>query len=523
MSEKVANCSFILGLDGIPWDLLSNWATAGELPNFQRLMQEGASGPLESTMPPTTATAWPSIFTGTRPDQHGIYSFRRLTSSYTHEMNTSNDIKQPTLWDILSPAVVANVPMTYPAQEIDGKMVTGMMTPSKGEEFTHPPELREEIADRIPEYEIGLSWHQYHDREEEFIADLSELLASRRQLMRYLMETEDWELFFFVYTEPDRLQHLIWDEEVILEHYRELDDILGEVMEYVEERNANLFVVSDHGFEPIQNFLHVNTLLEEGGFLNSKESSHRKILSKVGINKENIVSLLTSLGIFFPLLRLFPSDSVHTVADAIPGQHSLYDIDYAETEVFGYAKRNIYLNDSIRFSKGPLSPNEKAELKEDVETFLSSNAVSEKGDPLLTVHDGDRLFPTDPDSPDLVVKGINGTEENTNLSESVIKTGIDKAGAHHREGIFLAWGPNIKSGFSLTRADVFDVAPTILHGCNNPIPQVVPGQVLEIFRAESPPAKNTPTFKKFTVESPKDEDQGDFSEVEERLEGLGYM
>jgi hypothetical protein len=39
-----------------------------------------------------------------------------------------------------------------------------------------------------------------------------------------------------VFTAPDRLQHLNWDETVLLEHYRYLDDILGEVIDYTEER-----------------------------------------------------------------------------------------------------------------------------------------------------------------------------------------------------------------------------------------------------------------------------------------------
>lgn len=82
------------------------------------------------------------------------------------------------------------------------------------------------------------------------------------------MKTQEWELFFFVYTGLDRLQHLIWDEKVLLEYYKEIDEILGEVMEHTEENASDLFIVSDHGFGPISKFVNLNSILAENGFSN---------------------------------------------------------------------------------------------------------------------------------------------------------------------------------------------------------------------------------------------------------------
>lgn len=141
-SSPTAERAFVLGFDGVPWRLIDQWSEEGELPNFARMREEGAAGTLESTQPATTPLAWPSIATGVWPDKHGVYGFQNLSSDYTHEMYTSHDIKQPTLWEQVTPAHVGNVPMTYPAQEIDGTMVTGMMTPSTDKEYTHPPTSR---------------------------------------------------------------------------------------------------------------------------------------------------------------------------------------------------------------------------------------------------------------------------------------------------------------------------------------------------------------------------------------------
>jgi len=88
--------------------------------------------------------------------------------------------------------------MTYPVSEIDGTMVTGMMTPSTDREFTHPPELRDEIESRIPNYEISLDYPEYADRLDDFEVAVDDVLAKRRELMRIQMDraSDDWQLFF---------------------------------------------------------------------------------------------------------------------------------------------------------------------------------------------------------------------------------------------------------------------------------------------------------------------------------------
>jgi Uncharacterized conserved protein len=300
--SEAADRAFILGLDGVPWPLIEPWIDEGELPAFARLVEEGASGPLRSTKPANTPVAWPSIATGTWPDRHGLYEFMKLDPDYSQRPYNREDLRQPPLWAMLSPAVVGNVPMTYPAGGVgdDGKMVAGMMTPTpEADGFTDPPELGEQIREQIPTYKVGLKWHQYGpERRDEFLADFQELFDGRRELLSSLMETDDWRLFFFTFTAPDRLQHLIWDEDVILEHYRELDAVLSKVMDYCERRNATLYVVSDHGFGPVSRTVYVNRALADAGLLTPKESSGvRAALAQTGMTKSRLLGALERVGI----------------------------------------------------------------------------------------------------------------------------------------------------------------------------------------------------------------------------------
>ncbi|MFN2185295.1 MAG: alkaline phosphatase family protein, partial [Anaerolineae bacterium] len=65
----------VIGLDGVTLDLLGPWIEAGELPNLQKLIQEGASGKLRSTLPPISSSSWSSFATGVNPGKHGLVDF----------------------------------------------------------------------------------------------------------------------------------------------------------------------------------------------------------------------------------------------------------------------------------------------------------------------------------------------------------------------------------------------------------------------------------------------------------------
>ncbi|AXR81222.1 alkaline phosphatase family protein [Natrarchaeobaculum sulfurireducens] len=523
VDSSEAGRAFVLGIDGVPWTLLSDWAAAGTLPNFERLIEEGVAAPLESTTPPTTPTAWPSIATGVWPDKHGIYGFQRVESDYTPEMNTSTSLERPALWDLLSPATVGNVPMSYPASEIDGTMVSGMIAPSMNERFTHPPELVDEIEADIPSYRIGLNWYDYADAEERFTADLDSLLAARRALMDRLMEIDDWRLFFFVYTAPDRLQHLIWEEDVILEHYLQLDDILADVLDYVDAHDATLYVVSDHGFGPISQFVHLNTVLSEAGYLEQKsQNATRNSLSQLGVTKSNLLNAVKRVGIDEKrVVKTLPKRLVDGIAEQVPGEHALYDVDFSETVAFAHGPGYVYINDTERFDRGTVAPEDVQSVKRELQTLFEDLTDPETGEPALSVSDGDEVFSTDDDSPDLVVVGRDGYEHKTKIAAQVFTPAGTKAASHRSEGVFFAYGPGIEATGPVDGLEVVDVAPTLLHSVGESIPDHVDGTVrTDLFStARDPTVEDVDVATSEGTETADD----DFGDVEDRLRGLGYM
>lgn len=83
----------VIGLDSTPPELVFNKWRA-DLPNLNRLMEEGSYGPLQSVHPPITVPAWSAMMTGKEPGDLGFYGFRnRKDYSYdAYSIANSTDV-----------------------------------------------------------------------------------------------------------------------------------------------------------------------------------------------------------------------------------------------------------------------------------------------------------------------------------------------------------------------------------------------------------------------------------------------
>lgn len=123
-----------IGMDGASWDIINPMIERGQLPTFQRLKEEGAHGVLESVDCYFTPPAWTSMLSGYRPEKTGVYTFGSWEGKGDVFRTVSSlDVQVPRIWDVASGAgrrvAVINVPVTYPAREVNGIMASGLLTP----------------------------------------------------------------------------------------------------------------------------------------------------------------------------------------------------------------------------------------------------------------------------------------------------------------------------------------------------------------------------------------------------------
>ena len=269
----------VIGLDcAAPELIFDRWLD--DLPNLKSIYRSGLHGALRSCDPPITVPAWSVMMSSKSPGRLGVYGFRnRADHSYDrYSIANSLAIKEDRLWDILSRSgkrsIVIGVPGTYPPSPLNGLMVTDFLTPDTSCEYTHPPELKQEIERVVGEYILDVRDFRSGNKEK-ILADIYEMTRKRFQLARHLLAKEDWDYFMMVEMGIDRIHHAFWDnmdpahrfyepgnkfENAIHDYYKEVDREIGELSSLPMTATAVL-VVSDHGAKRMDGGICVNEWL----------------------------------------------------------------------------------------------------------------------------------------------------------------------------------------------------------------------------------------------------------------------
>ncbi|MHA2408399.1 MAG: alkaline phosphatase family protein, partial [Candidatus Ranarchaeia archaeon] len=257
----------MLLLDGAPFNAFFSLAKNGILPNLQKLMKKGCFNLLNSTIPPTSPVAIPSLLTGMNPGKHGRFGWGYIQNGIYKPTPPLQNLGGNTLWDAVGVAnkkvILFNVPLTYPPIKVNGILISGPPTP-RNKAYSYPPEIISTLKAKIGQYyvDMNIKGNDFQgDSEDAFIEKAYLVTRTRAQTMQYLMNNYDWTLFVGVFTTIDRLQHVFYgyfDEEspifniekkkILIQYYQEIDQILGKIISSLDE-NTILFIVSDHGFE----------------------------------------------------------------------------------------------------------------------------------------------------------------------------------------------------------------------------------------------------------------------------------
>jgi len=147
-----------LGLDGFDPGMAERLMAEGKLPNLARLREQGSYRRLRTTFPSLSPVAWSTFATGVSPARHNIFDFlNRNLKSYLPELSSSRvnkprrvlqvgryriPLRRPTVelrrksipfWKILGEhgvdCTILRVPITFPPEKFDGKLLSAMCTP----------------------------------------------------------------------------------------------------------------------------------------------------------------------------------------------------------------------------------------------------------------------------------------------------------------------------------------------------------------------------------------------------------
>jgi predicted AlkP superfamily phosphohydrolase/phosphomutase len=279
----MANRVLVVGWDGADWEILDPLLEAGELPGLATLIEQGRRGVSRSCLPSHSWAAWPTFLTGRDPGGHGVFDILEYRPGATRRLPVSSkSILAPTWPERLSQAgkttLLVNVPLTYPAPEIQGVAIAGGIVPS-GAVYSHPKDVGPRLGWPIN----GGSWTTFRNRPADLVTELEGLTRKRAAAMRTLLDEEPWDAACIVFVSPDRAQHCLLEyvhpghpayaeasaspvAERVRDLYRVLDTELATLLERVDDDDL-VVLMSDHGHQPCTRAVSMNKVLERLGFL----------------------------------------------------------------------------------------------------------------------------------------------------------------------------------------------------------------------------------------------------------------
>jgi predicted AlkP superfamily phosphohydrolase/phosphomutase len=530
-----------VGWDGATFNVADPMIAEGKLPNLAKLMARGARCKLRSTVPPNSSIAWVSFATGKQAGKHGVYYFvERQPGSYERRLINATSIQTETLWSLLSrhekKISVLNVPVTYPPRPVNGTLVAGMLSPSLESNFTWPPTLHTEIMANVgwlplDHQEAGVAYSP--DR----LRLLDEIWRDQEQrcsVAKYLMDRDPWEFFMVVLTSSDRIGHVAFrfqDEgfrkespelvdkfgTILQDTYAQLDRLTGELLAKVDDETT-VILMSDHGMGPLRKRFRLAKWLIDEGYLVLKPNAE-KLRRGWEIRPRRLTERLR--------LRA-------------PGRYMRPPwelVDWSRTKAFvswGGGEDVVLINMAGRDPEGIVQPGEEYErVCDEICRKLEAFEDPSTGRPVVTgAHKRADLWHGHAVelAPDIQfeVDDVAYHIDCGLFEKEVLHEPVDKVpGMHRMDGICIVAGPGIPAGVEVERNELIDLAPTVCHLLDVPVPEDMDGKVMENcftqeFRQAHPVELGPPTLSA-DHGGKQDFDDTEADAVAETLRAMGYV
>jgi predicted AlkP superfamily phosphohydrolase/phosphomutase len=557
--------TLVVGFDGATLDLCERWMAEGRMPVLAGLAGDGAFAPLRSVFPFNSAVAWTSLSTGVDPGRHGVFDFvLPREGAYALRVATREDRRVPALWNHASEAGarvgVVNIPMTYPAEPLNGVMVSGMDAPSLDERAVHPAGLLERIHREHPGYRIMSKAYlraeqgDFESAERELIG----VLEARSRFVADLARPRDLDLLMVNLEATDGAHHFFW-QHFDPSHPRHdpaaaerFGDTIGRVYQVTDRELGRLvdafapdtvFVVSDHGGGPSNDWvLYMNDWLAAEGFLSIRRKASAQVAKRAYAQAMKRMSV--------PLKRRL-RPLLGRAIERAKGLALYGDVEWDRSRAYATVQSMVRLNQRGREPQGVVEPGARQAVLAELAERAGARRLPD-GRPLFSMVAGaDRIYraqaPGDsggrvsggrvsggrvsggqvPGGPDLVVQPEQGTEvrgRNTSGRPGFLLRlsdlgGYYPSGVHTPVGMVVAAGTGIRRAGRGAEADIHQVAPSVLAAMGVPAPQL-----------DAPPLPFVTAHLRSTgqelaeVESGvTDLDAEQEAEVLERLRGLGYV
>jgi predicted AlkP superfamily phosphohydrolase/phosphomutase len=486
----------LIGVDGGEWSVVRDLWAQGRLPALKALAERGVSATLRTDYG-KSPVIWTTLATGRRPREHGITDF--VVPTPEGDVPVSSTLRRvPALWTMATAAGrrvgVVSWWASWPAEAVDGVVVSDRaLLPVP--DAVSPPEFAPRFAElrrTALASPLAFGGNPAAAERDQVTGEVSVALAGERL-----------DLLLVYYRAVDIASHLYWrhfrppegaapapgDAALAREvprTYEATDAAIGRLLAAMPD--ANVFVVSDHGFHRTRREEAVITLAFD------------RVLARLGY---------------------------------LAGEEG--KLDWARTRVYPWSAGPSSRVRPLRFALagrepgGRVLPAERQAIREALARDLA-RVTWDDGRPAFRVREP---RPGEARGGAELVVGVldEGASKRLRLDgnpwDGVVEDVSFISGTHGRQthGFFFAAGPDIRRGAAAEGIHIHDVTPTVLHALGLPVAEDFAGRAWsELFAAEW--QRRYPLRRIRTWGEPRDTRAARSAadaELLEELRALGYL
>ena len=259
-------------------------------PRISRFLKHGAKAAIVPAFPAVTCTAQSTYLTGTPPAQHGIVAngwYHRELAEVQFWKQSNHLVHGRKIWEELRELepgfTCAKLFWWYNMYSTADYSITPRpMYPADGRKmfdiYSWPYSIRPEIKKDLGEFPFATFWGP--------AAGLNSPQGGPDACSRWIANSAKWienkyapslSLVYLPHLDYN-LQRLGPNHPAIAQDLRQIDSIVGDLIDFFQQRSVQVILLSEYGITPVDTPIHVNRLLREHHWLTIKNELGLELL-----------------------------------------------------------------------------------------------------------------------------------------------------------------------------------------------------------------------------------------------------
>ena len=268
----------VINVVGLTSDLIDKG-----MPRISALTQQGALKRIDPALPALTCTAQSNYLTGSQPSTHGIVAngwYDRNLAEVQFWKQPNQLVQAPKVWEQLKLEIpgftCAKLFWWYNMySSVDFSLTPRPMYPADGRKvfdiYSYPYAIRPEIKRDLGPFPFPTFWGPAAgmqtpqgppDAVSRWIANSAKWIESRHK--------PSLNLIYLPHLDYN-LQRFGSEHPCILDDLKRIDDIVGDLVDFLAEQGVDSLVLSEYGITKVRKAIHLNRLFRQQGWLTIKE------------------------------------------------------------------------------------------------------------------------------------------------------------------------------------------------------------------------------------------------------------